>query len=250
MSDIHNSKAAFDKMLTLYGRKPVLEALQDERLDIYRLHLSKSNKPAEILKRITSLAQRRNIEIVYHDKLALSRISKNAKQDQGVALDIRMPHFLDIERFLAASPQGFRVMALDSITNPQNVGMIVRSAAAGNIDALIIPKKSTAKLDALVVKASAGTLFRMPIIRTDRLLPALRRFKEAGSRLYTLDAAAPRHYDKESYPDKTLFVLGNETEGVSREVRALCDASVSIPMRRGVESLNVAVTAALLAYLP
>jgi 23S rRNA (guanosine2251-2'-O)-methyltransferase len=247
LSDYKAKKALFEKMLTIYGRKPVLEALEDNSLEIYKLHLSKSNAPSKILDAILSAAKKRDIPVAYHDKKALSRISKNGRQDQGVALDIHMPHFTDEEEFILKN-KNYRLLVLDRITNPQNVGMIVRSAAAGNIDALVIPQKGTAKLDALVVKASAGTLFRMPIIRTDDLVRTLKRFKKDGAELFALDADAKDYYDKITYPPKTLFVLGNETEGVSESVRALCDRSIAIAMRRGVESLNVAVTAALLAF--
>jgi 23S rRNA (guanosine2251-2'-O)-methyltransferase len=86
-------KAFFDKVLTIYGRNAVLEALEDEAVTIHKLHLSKSNKDAKILEDMKALAKRREIDVSYHDKQSLSRISKNAKQDQGVALDIVLEHF-------------------------------------------------------------------------------------------------------------------------------------------------------------
>ena len=81
-------KAFFDKVLTIYGRNAVMEALADEAVTIHKLHLSKSNKDANVLEKMKDIAKKRDIEVVYHDKQSLSRISKNAKQDQGVALDI------------------------------------------------------------------------------------------------------------------------------------------------------------------
>ena len=81
-------KSFYDKVLTVYGRNPVMEALEDESITIHKLHLSKSNKDADVLEQMKDIAKKRDIEVVYHDKQALSRISKNAKQDQGVALDM------------------------------------------------------------------------------------------------------------------------------------------------------------------
>ena len=241
-------KAFFDKILTIYGRNAVLEALQDETVEIHKLHLSSSNKPAAVLSQIEDLASRRQIEIAYHDKKALSRISKNAKQDQGVALDIILPHSGDLESFLSQHSH-YRIIALDGVTNPQNLGMIIRSCAAGQIDAILLPGKGNAQISPLVIKASAGTLFKLPLLRVPSLHRALSAMQEEGATLYTLASDAPQDYRETAYPDCTVFVLGNESSGVSTEVRALCDSSISIPMQRGVESLNVAVTAALLAFM-
>jgi len=241
-------KAFFDKVLTIYGRNAVMEALEDEAVTIHKLHLSKSNKDATVLEQMKDIAKRRDIEVAYHDKQSLSRISKNAKQDQGVALDIVLEHFGDEESFMDAH-KAYRIIALDGVTNPQNLGMIIRSCAAGNVDAILLPTKGAAQISPLVIKASAGTLFKMPIIKTTNLAKTLKSFQNEGASLYTLSSHASNSYKEQNYSNKTIFVLGNESEGVSKSVEALCDRSIAIPMQRGVESLNVAVTASLLAFL-
>jgi 23S rRNA (guanosine2251-2'-O)-methyltransferase len=241
-------KAFFNKVLTIYGRNSVLEALENETITIHKLHLSTSNKDASVLENIKKIAKKREIEIAYHDKQSLSRISKNAKQDQGVALDILLEYFGDEEEFLS-SCKTYRILALDGITNPQNLGMIIRSCAAGNIDAILLPTKRAAQISPLVIKSSVGTLFKMPIIKTDNLKKTLESFKSKGAQLYRLSSHASQSYKNEHYSDKTIFVLGNESEGVSKEVENICDKNILIPMQRDVESLNVAVTAALLAFL-
>ena len=241
-------KAFFDKVLTIYGRNAVMEALEDPAVTIHKLHLSKSNKDAEVLEKMKLIASQRGIEVKYHDKSALSRISKNAKQDQGVALDIVLEHYGDAGSFIAAN-DSYRIIALDGVTNPQNLGMIIRSCAAGTVDAIILPSKGAAQISPLVIKASAGTLFKMPIIKTSSLKKTLEFFKQKGADLYTLSSHASRSYKDQNYGEKTIFVLGNESDGVSPQIESLCDTSISIPMQRGVESLNVAVTASLLAFL-
>jgi len=236
------------RLLTIYGRKPVLEALQDESLEIFRLHFSESNRPSAELKKMAALAKERGVEIVTHEKGKLSRISKNARQDQGVALDIVAKNISTPEEFILKN-NNYRILALDRITNPQNVGMILRSAAAGRIDAVLIPAKGTAPVvSPLTIKASAGTLFRIPIIRAESLVKTLKRFQEKGAKVYTLDSHAPQSFDRVKYAERSIFVLGNESDGVAPEISALSDEAVSIPMNRGVESLNVAVTASLLAF--
>ncbi len=241
-------KAFFDKILTIYGRNAVVEALTDISIEIHKLHLSSSNKPAKVLTQMLSLAKSRGIEVIIHDKKTLSHISKNAKQDQGVALDIILPHSGSVEAFLS-DHNHYRIMALDGITNPQNLGMIIRSCAAGNIDAVLIPTKGNAQISPLVIKASAGTLFKLPILRTPSLYKALKVLQSHKASLYMLASDASQSYRETSYASRSVFVLGNESQGVSPEIQNLCDVSISIPMQCDVESLNVAVTASLLAFM-
>ncbi|SMP86975.1 23S rRNA (guanosine2251-2'-O)-methyltransferase [Epsilonproteobacteria bacterium SCGC AD-308-O04] len=240
-----DKKAYFEKIITLYGRNVVIEVLQDNNIEIHKLHLADSNKTDGAIKEILTLAQKRNIEISYHNKNALSRISKNAKQDQGVAIDIIAKSYQNAKEIRNLNT--FRLIALDGIQNPQNLGMIIRSCAAGNVDGIILPKKSSAKISPLVIKASAGTLFKLPIFFCDSLeeiLPTLEDVK-----IYLLSSHAKHTIHDITPHAKTIFVLGNESDGVSQEVEKLCNDSLSIPMNRGVESLNVAVTASLIAFM-
>jgi len=235
-------------LITVYGRNTVLEALENKELEIFALHLSKSNKNSEKLSKIISLAKKRDIEIKYHDRDKLSRISKNKKQDQGVALDVILNNLVTVDYL---NNKDYRVLALDGITNPQNLGMIIRSATAGNIDAIILQKKSTASLiSPLTIKASVGTLFKLPIIYTDSLYKTLNELKEKNATIYTLDLNASNDIYKEKFTKKSIFVLGNETKGVSKEINSISNKKIKIFMNRGVESLNVACTGALLAFLP
>ncbi len=240
----------FDQVITVYGRKPALEALQDDTLTCYRLHLADSNKPAPILDEMRALADQRDVEIVTHSKKELSRISRKGSQDQGVAVDVHCPGFSSLEDFLdrdTGSPA--RLLAADGITNPQNAGMLVRSAVAGGISGILWPREGNAALGPLAVKASAGTLFRAPLVRCRELADALRACQEKGYQVCVLDAAAKQSLFDEAPSERVIYVLGNETSGPSDAVTTLADERRMIPMQNGVESLNVAVTAALIAYL-
>lgn len=242
-------KSFYRQLLTLYGRKPVLEALQDNSLNCFRLHLAESNKPAPIIKELENLAKSKQIEILYHDRLSLSRISKNSKQDQGVCLDIHCPKHVDFTEFLKShSQQKLRLIALDRITNPQNLGMIIRSACAGNIDGILIADKGSAKLDSLVIKASAGTFFKAPILRCSSLEEALKQAKLNGASIIGLSGYGKTPLAALNESEFSIYILGNETEGMSKSIEKLCTDSIFIPMNNNVESLNVAVTASLLAF--
>ncbi len=255
-AEYRRKKAFFNRVLTVYGRKPVLEALLDPNLDCYRLHLADSNKTAAILEQITALATQRGAELLVHDKRALSRISRNGKHDQGVAADILCPKFSDLESFLsaaaaaAASTSGEqRLLALDGITNPANVGMIIRSAVAGGIDGILWSRAGNAELGALVIKASAGTLFRAPLVFCDNLATALQQLQQSNYRVLVLNANAKQLLGAHPVTGNRIYVLGNETDGISAAVAEIADSELAIPMQNGVESLNVAVSAALIAYL-
>ncbi len=191
-AEYKKKKEFFNQLLTVYGRKPVLEALQDKNTKVYRLHLADSNKPGGIVQEIIQLAEQKNAEIIYHDRQSLSRISRSSKQDQGVAVDLICAGYEDYRDFLAGNPKGnYDIIALDRITNPQNLGMIIRSVCAGGSRALLLPTKGSAKLDALVIKASSGTLFKANILRCDNLASALKDFKERGADIYGLSSHAP-----------------------------------------------------------
>ena len=248
-NDYQARKAFFQRVLTVYGRKPVLEALQTADLPCHALHLADSNREEGVLREILRIARQRQIPLHYHSRAELARISRNGRQDQGVAADLLCPHFASLGDYLAelpARPQ--RLLALDGISNPQNLGMLIRSAAAGRIDGILLPSRGCASLGPLVIKASAGTVYRAPLLRCEGLPDALRLCREKGFEVCSLRADARDSLFSYRPRGHAVFVLGNETEGVSREVAQLADRGLSIPMRNGVESLNVAVTASLIAF--
>ncbi len=245
-----SKKAFYDRVLTVYGRKPALEALRDKDLQCHTLHLANSNRSGGIVTELTEAARARDVPVREHSREALSRISKNGKQDQGVALDILCPAFRSLQTYLeqlAMLPRQ-RVLSLDGISNPQNLGMILRSASAGHIDAVLWSRKGNAALGPLVIKASAGTLYRAPLVLCDSQLEALKALAQKDFEICSLEANASQSLFTHKPAGNVAYVLGNETDGVSQPVAKLADTALSIPMNNGVESLNVAVTASLIAY--
>lgn len=233
-------------MITLYGRKPVLEILLDPEASIFRLHLAESNQRGDTITQIRKLAQERDIDIITHPKEALSRISKNARQDQGVAIDISPPKYLSVEQ---ASDSAGQLLALDGITNPQNLGMIIRSVAASPMNGLLLPKKGCAKIDPLVHKASAGTLIKSSIYHCPTIESGLKSLRSKGYRLIGLSGGVDRSLgDIGNANEKIVYVLGNETTGISEPILALCDELACIPLESGIESINVAMAATLVAF--
>ncbi|KIM09225.1 MAG: RNA methyltransferase [Sulfurovum sp. PC08-66] len=248
MQTYAEKKAYYDSLLTLYGRNSVMEALTSTFVTPVTLHLSRSNRQEGIILELIAIANTRNIPIKLHEKEALSRISKNAKQDQGVALDVQNSSYKSAEHYLQNLPENATIIALDGIQNPQNLGMIIRSVAASGIDAILLPSKESAKISPLVIKASAGTLFKTTILTCNTLASTLPAFTKNNFAIYGLAADAKESLFSLQKPKRSLFILGNEHEGISKEVASHCTHALAIPMQNGVESLNVAVTAALIAF--
>ncbi|MBT6952349.1 MAG: 23S rRNA (guanosine(2251)-2'-O)-methyltransferase RlmB, partial [Gammaproteobacteria bacterium] len=135
------------------------------------------------------------------------------------------------------------------ITNPQNLGMIVRSVAASPMNGLLLPKKGCAKIDPLVHKASAGTLIKSSIYHCPTIESGLKSLRSKGYQLIGLSGGVDRSLgDIGNANGKIVFVLGNETTGISEPVLALCDELACIPLESGVESMNVAMAATLVAF--
>jgi 23S rRNA (guanosine2251-2'-O)-methyltransferase len=246
-SDYQKRKTHFDRQLTLFGRNPVMEALQSAQVVPVRLHLADSNKPSPQLETMRQIAIKRGAVVVLHNRQALARISKNGRQDQGVALDIETPGFRPLDSLPELSTATTELVALDHITNPANVGMIIRTLAASPMAGVIMPRHGGAWIDPLVIKASAGAVFRATIYHCDALESGLLAMKAAGFRILGL-AAGGRQAISTVPLGKNIFVLGNETEGLSSNVRACCDDLVSIPLKNDVESLNVSIAASIVAF--
>jgi 23S rRNA (guanosine2251-2'-O)-methyltransferase len=252
VSDYREKRRHYRSVLTVFGRKPVLEALADRGLACERLHLATSNRREPTLERILALAAERGVETREHSREALARISRNGRQDQGVALDIRCPRFAGLDEGLAAldARPSVRLLALDGVTNPQNAGMAIRSARAGGIDGILYADRGNPALGPLVIKGSAGTLYGAPLLRCATVAEGVAACREAGYTVYTLQANAACDLFSATLAARALFVLGGETDGVSPAVAAQAGEALAVPMAAGVESLNVAVTAALVAYAP
>ncbi|MBN1256566.1 MAG: RNA methyltransferase [Planctomycetes bacterium] len=240
-------KEYFRQFMTLYGRKTVLEALAREDVEIAKIHLAEGSK-GEIINEINQLARERGVQIIHTTRAKVTRISKNGKQDQGIAADVKVAGFIFAKDFLQAPPEAFALLALDGVTTPRNVGMAIRSATAGGLDGIILPERGGCGICPLVIKASAGTVFQTKILRCEQLLPVLETCEEMEIEICSLSSDASEKLFEYIPPRRVIYILGGESNGVSPEIKNLATHNLSIPMSAGVESLNVAVTAALVAY--
>jgi 23S rRNA (guanosine2251-2'-O)-methyltransferase len=160
---------------------------------------------------------------------------------------------IEVEAWLAettgrAARRALRVLALDGVTNSQNVGMVVRSVVGAGLDGLLWPVAGQPWVNGLVMRAAAGALFHCPILRCGTLLEGLAALQAAGFEVFGLDGAARDSLFAHPPPHRAAYVLGSESEGLSDAVRAVVDHPVAIPMPGRLESLNVAVAAGLVCF--
>lgn len=229
--------------MTVYGRKPVLEALADDGLTVDKVILAEGARgqaAAEILR----AAAARGVPVRRASAQRVKVLAGNGKQDQGVLADVVAPRMRPLSAFSFAGP----VLVLDGITTPANVGMIIRTATAAGMAGIVVPRRGVASLDPLVVKASAGVTFRAPLLRCATAAEAVSSLAGSGYRVFGLAGSGSRTVFEGSFPSRSAFVLGGETGGVGPEVGQHVREWLRIPMAGGVESLNVASAAAILCF--
>jgi 23S rRNA (guanosine2251-2'-O)-methyltransferase len=140
------------------------------------------------------------------------------------------------------------LVALDEVTDPQNLGAICRTAECAGATGVVLPERRSAEVTAAVCKASAGAVEHLPVARVRNLADFLTAAKEAGCWCYGAAAGARTAYDTPDYSGGVVIVLGAEGKGLRPRVAAACDDLVALPLRGRIESLNVSATAAVLLY--
>jgi 23S rRNA (guanosine2251-2'-O)-methyltransferase len=240
-----------DRFVTVYGRKPVLEALDDPALSVDKVVLADTARgPAA--REIIDAARSRGVEVQRATAQRVKVLAGNGKQDQGVLADVVAPRMRTLADALATDRRAGgpppALLLLDGVTTPANVGMILRTATAAGLDGVVLPRRGVAGIDPLVVKASAGVAFRAPVLHCGTALEAAERLTDAGYTLVGLDGTAERTVFEADFDRYTAFVLGSETAGVSDELSGYLGERLRIPMSAGVESLNVASAAAVLCF--
>jgi 23S rRNA (guanosine2251-2'-O)-methyltransferase len=236
-----------DTFITVYGRKPVLEALDDDALQVDKVVLADEAR-GEPVRAIIAAARSRGVPVQRASAHRVKVLAGNGHHDQGVLADVVAPRMAPVVEFvddLRNDPAA--VLVLDGVTNPANVGMVLRSATAAGLDGVLLPRRGVPGIDPLVIKASAGVAFRAPVLRASTAEEGCVVLRGAGFAVFGLDAGGASLLDAD-LPRRVALVLGNETDGISAGVRAECDGMLAIPMQGGVESLNVASAAAVAAF--
>lgn len=245
MKKFHSSqkKENNKEQLIIYGRHAVISALKNKKRHIQKLLITAENR-TEIEKEAP------NTPYIITDKKEFSRILGDEAVHQGFALYCNRLETYDIDDLIALSNNKERchILILDQVTDPQNIGAIIRSCAAFETLGLIMQDKNSPLESGAMDKAAAGTIEFVPIARVTNLSRAIESLKDAGFWVLGMDGYAKDTIDKINKSGKTAIVMGSEGKGMRRLVEENCDSSVKLPISPRVESLNVSTAAAIALY--
>ena len=228
------------------GRNPVVESLRAS-VPAMALYVTGRAQEDERVAESVQLAAGAGIAVLETSMFELDRLTDDAVH-QGVALRIRPyeyahPDDLLARRHGAVAPL---IVALDGVTDPRNLGAIVRSAAAFGASGVVVPARRSAHVTAGAWKASAGALSRLPVAQCPNLTRTLEAYKQKGLFVAGLDAEGEVDVHEMTIADGPMvLVVGSEGRGLSRIVASACDMLVSIPMASGMESLNAGIAASI-----
>ena len=229
------------------GRNPVLEALQAE-VPAKAVYVAEGAERDTRLRDILSAATNQGTPLLETTRAELDRLTGGAVH-QGIALQLIDYEYAHPDDLLdqALASDGI-VVALDQVTDPRNLGAVIRSAAAFGATGVIIPQRRSAQLTATAWKASAGTAARLPVARATNLTRTLTAFADAGFAILGLAGEGATPLGEVAADGPIVLVVGSEGAGLSRLVRETCTGTVTIPIAADVESLNASVAAGIALY--
>ncbi len=232
------------------GRNSVLEALR-AGIPVSTVYLASRLEADDRTKEIVATAADAGYPLLEVGRAELDRLTDNAVH-QGVAIQVPPYAYRDPDDLLdiaEASDTATLVVALDGITDPRNLGAVLRSAGAFGAHGVLVPERRAAGVTASAWKVSAGAAARVPVARATNLTRALGEYRRAGVFVVGLDAGGDVPLGELPFAaDPLVLVVGSEGKGLSRLVREQCDAIVSIPIASAVESLNAGVAAGIALY--
>ena len=230
---------------TVLGRNPVVECLR-AGVPATALHVALGTHADDRVAEAVQLAADRGISILEVPRNDLDRITGGALH-QGVALQVppyAYAHPDDLLEAASESAEPGLIIALDGVTDPRNLGAVVRSVGAFGGHGVVVPQRRAAGMTAVAWRTSAGTAARVPVARATNLTRTLREYATAGFMIAGLDAEGSVSIDDfELATDPLVLVVGSEGKGLSRLVKQTCDVTVGIPLAGQVESLNASVAA-------
>jgi 23S rRNA (guanosine2251-2'-O)-methyltransferase len=229
------------------GKNSVVEALR-AKVPAKELVVAIKVEIDEKISEAIRLAKNADLPIKELPRRALDDLTGSSNH-QGVALVIKPFNYTEFEKLITNAKKPMMLIGLDGITDPHNLGAVVRSAAAFGADGVVIPERRNAAMTGSAWKASAGAAARMPISQVTNLVRSIEDAKKAGCFVVGLDAQGDATLAKMNLATESIFIIvGSEGKGLSRLVREKCDLVVSIPMQSSVESLNASVATAIVMY--
>ena len=226
------------------GRNPVIECLH-ARVPAIALYIAQGTRNDDRLTEAVQLAHSRSIPLIEVPRIELDSMTGNGLH-QGVGLQIPPFEYADVFDLIGTVADGKEqgmIVVLDNITDPRNLGAVIRSTAAFGGQGVVIPERRSASVTAVAWRTSAGTAARLPVAKATNITRTLKEFQQNGYQVVGLDAGGDTTYDSYDGTGPVVIVVGSEGKGLSRLVRETCDVLVSVPTTSWVESLNASVAA-------
>lgn len=257
------AKFTSDSDELVIGRNAVLEALR-VGVPAKELYLAARIEHDDRTREIVRLAGAAGLHLLEADRLEMDRIARSSNH-QGVVLKVQPFQYSSLQDLVDRADRKAQAMtvaggqaqikarplfiALDGVTDPQNLGAVIRSAAAFGANGVILPERRSASVTAAAWKVSAGAAAHMPVAKVVNLTKALKGLQERGFYVVGLDGGGDAQVGETGFEtDPLVVVLGSEGKGISRLVRETCDSIAGIPISSTVESLNASVAAGISLY--
>lgn len=244
--DKDNLEAEADGIIE--GRNAVIEALR-AGTPIDKIYLAKGETDAA-LGHIASTARSKGIVVTDADRRKLDAMSRTHAH-QGVIAVAAVREYASVEDILAAAQEKGEAPLLvicDELSDPHNLGAVIRTAECAGAHGIVIPKRRSAGLTAIVAKTSAGAVSYLPVARVPNLTALLKDLKRQGIWIFGTAAEGTTSLYQADFKGPSAIVIGSEGDGMGRLVREQCDFLVSIPMRGKINSLNASAAAAVVLY--
>lgn len=238
-------------MQIIYGVNPVLEALKSDGGGIKKIVVA-SGRSGENVREILKLAGQKGIDVEFEEREYLKRLT-GGKSHQGIVCLCKEYSYSGIDEIIENRCGSFKdslILILDGITDPQNLGSLIRTAHCCGANGVIIPEDRAASVTPAVMKASAGAAQHIPIAKVVNISKTIDYLKEKGFWIYGADADAGQGQDVYSfdYDGHIGLVMGSEGKGIRPLVRKKSDFFVSVPIMGKIDSLNVSVAAGVILY--
>lgn len=217
--------------MLVYG-KNVLKDIIEHKTKVKKAYVYKNFEDKELINKL-------NTNVIYKEKYELDKLVDGLHQ--GVVLEIEDYKYYDIDSM------GDKIVMLDHIEDPHNLGAIIRTCEAAGIDSIILPKDRSVLVNGTVMKTSAGTLNRVKICQVTNLVNSINYLKKKGYWIIGTDMQGT-DYKEIDYSGKIVIIIGNEGKGISKLVEENCDFIASIKMNGEVNSLNASVAAGIIIF--
>lgn len=237
-----------DKDEMLFGAHPVREALKSRKRPVLQLYIT-GRRASRQIEDIIRLAKTRNVKIKSIDDKTMDRMAGRANH-QGVIARVEPLKAMRLSSAIYDAREAGKKelwLAVDEITDPQNLGSMLRSAACLGFTAVLLPRHRSAGITPTVHKVASGALESLKIVEVQNLTSALLDLKEEGFWIYGADMAG-QPIAKTDYAYPAVLVIGSEGAGLREKTKEHCDQIISIPQEGGVSSLNAAAAAAIIMY--